>query len=184
MSHFALVYRAAPKHAVDLIRLPQEHRKSVAAERLANEVRDVQVEVKERLEQKNGKYKATADEHRKLKTFHAGDDVMVFLRKERFPVGTYSKLKPKKYGPFKVLQKINDNAYVIDLPAHMGISKTFNVSDLYEYQENTPLYPDTSSRSSSFKEEGIDAEVAESELGGAKFFRTETTRGVKRTAML
>ncbi|XP_012842419.1 PREDICTED: uncharacterized protein LOC105962652 [Erythranthe guttata] len=171
---FTLVYRTAPEHAADLIRFPQEHRKSVATERMANEVQDVQAKVKDKLEQKNVKYKADADKYRSLKTFDEDDDVMVFLQNERFPVGTYNKFKPNKYG--KILQKINDNACVIDLPVHMGILKIFNISNLYEYQEDTPLYLDTSSRSSSFEEEGIYEETTEAKLHEAKFFRTGTTR--------
>jgi hypothetical protein len=81
---------------------------------------------------------------------------MVYLRKERLPLDIKGKLRQRKYEPFSILRKINDNAYVIDLSAEMGISNTFNVADLVLYHPEQVLYEDNS-RSSS-KQPGEDDE--------------------------
>jgi hypothetical protein len=36
-------------------------------------------------------------------------------------------------GPFKILAKINDNAYKLELPPEFGVSPRFNISDLRPY---------------------------------------------------
>ena len=40
---------------------------------------------------------------------------------------------PSANGPFKILKKINDNAYKLELPPEFGVSPTFNISDLKPY---------------------------------------------------
>src|SRR4051812_45259140 len=60
-----------------------------------------------------------------------------------------SKLVPRVDGPFKVLQKINDNAYKLELPADFGVSPTFNIADLKPYLGEDDELP---SRSTSIQE--------------------------------
>jgi hypothetical protein len=55
------------------------------------------------------------------------------LRKERFPDLRKSKLMPRADGPFKVLEKINENAYKLDLSVDFGVSPTCNSTDLKPY---------------------------------------------------
>jgi hypothetical protein len=44
-----------------------------------------------------------------------------------------SKLMSRAAGPFKILAKINDNAYKLELPPEFGVSPTFNISYLRPY---------------------------------------------------
>ena len=75
-------------------------------------------------------YEKHANKGQRKVLFELGDLVWVHLRKDRFPEQHKSMLQAQADGPFKVLRKINDNAYEIDLPSTYGVSTSFNVADL------------------------------------------------------
>ena len=63
--------------------------------------------------------------------FNEGALVWVHQCKEHSPQERNSKLNPRGDGPFKVLKKMNNNAYVVDIPtSKYDISNSFNVTDL------------------------------------------------------
>ena len=50
---------------------------------------------------------------------------------------------------FQILKKLNDNAYIINLPESFGISSTYNIEDLVDYEgpdfnSNNPLVDESS----------------------------------------
>jgi len=50
-----------------------------------------------------------------------------------------SKLSPRAYSPFEVLERINDNAYKVEFLGEYGVPATFNVVDLSPYLKDVPL---------------------------------------------
>jgi hypothetical protein len=92
-------------------------------------------QVQERIKAVNEVYKQRS-KNKKPKLFNEGDLVWVHLRKERFPSKRKNKLMPRADGPFKVISKINDNAYKIELPGEYGVHATFNVGDLSPYLDD------------------------------------------------
>ncbi|GJY78299.1 RNA-directed DNA polymerase [Tanacetum coccineum] len=107
-----------------------------------------------------------------------GDLVWIHLRKERFPAGRFGKLKPRADGPFRVLKRINDNAYKIELPGYYNVSTTFNVVDLSPYIGSSN--DETDSGASAFQGEENDAGAAfqgEEDDAGATFQGEENDVG-------
>ncbi|GKC17393.1 hypothetical protein Tco_1014175 [Tanacetum coccineum] len=101
-----------------------------------------------------------ADKRRKQVLYREGDLVWIHLHKEHFSAGHFGKLKPRGDGPFRVLKKINDNAYKIELPGHYNVSATFNVVDLSPYKGDSDDEPDSWS---SLFQKGEDDAVAVNE---------------------
>ncbi|XP_057811644.1 uncharacterized protein LOC131025876, partial [Salvia miltiorrhiza] len=79
--------------------------------------------------------------------------VWLHMRKERFPLQRRSKLLPRGDGPFQVLERINDNAYKLDLPGEYNVSASFNVTDLSPFDVGDAL----DLRTNPLQEEGNDA---------------------------
>jgi hypothetical protein len=133
-SPFEIVYGMHPWGFFELKDSEQAEFKSASAEDFAETMKELHNRVKEKLQSSSKEYKHRAHQHRREIQFEVGDMILAHLRKERFPRGTYNKLKMKNIGPCKVVKKFGANAYEIELPDGIKISPIFNISDLHPYK--------------------------------------------------
>ena len=89
-SPFAIVYSFTPRISFDLLQIPSLNVKSLATNNFANQVNDTNAKAQATLAELYAKHKAAAGKHKRDIIFKEG--YLVFLRKERFPTGTYNKL--------------------------------------------------------------------------------------------
>ncbi|GKC48061.1 RNA-directed DNA polymerase [Tanacetum coccineum] len=130
-----------PPTPLDLAVLDTSTKFSQEACDLAADIKAIHQRIHDKITKNNELLKYKRDKGRKHVLFQPGDLVWLHLRKECFPSKRRSKLSPRSDGPFKVLAKVNDNAYKIDLPGNYGVSATFNVADLQPYFDPDELIP-------------------------------------------
>ncbi|GKB80584.1 putative reverse transcriptase domain-containing protein [Tanacetum coccineum] len=119
-SHFEVVYGENPIIPLDLVSVLEVGQFSKEGADQSEQIKELHRSVQEQIIRHNKQYKEHADKRRR-----------------------FVKLKPRGDGPFRVLKKINDNAYKIELPGHYNVSATFNVADLSPYKGDSDDEPDS-----------------------------------------
>jgi len=139
LSPFKVDYGLNPLSPLDLTPRPMDQKPSANAASRVEETKKIHELVRSKIEKTNAAYQAQANKHRKKIVFQPGDLAWIHLRKERFPSKRKTKLMPRAGGRFDVLERVNDNAYRVDLPGDYGVSTTFNFADLKAYHEGDYL---------------------------------------------
>jgi translation initiation factor IF-1 len=133
VSPFQVVYGFNPRAPIDLLPLSPSEMTCFDASQWSEFILKMHETTKLNIETMNEKYRIAASNGRKKVKLEPGDLVWLHLRKERFLELRKSKLMSCATGPFKILTKINDNAYKLELPPEFGVSLSFNISDLRPY---------------------------------------------------
>ena len=114
-SPFEIIYGFNPLTPLDLLSLPVNEMASLDGQKKAEMVKKLHESVRQHIEKKNEQYAGIGLVCGDWVIFEPSDWVWVHMRKERFLARRRSKLHPRGDGPFQVLERINDNAYKLDL---------------------------------------------------------------------
>ncbi|GJW38288.1 reverse transcriptase domain-containing protein [Tanacetum coccineum] len=171
-SPFFVMYGRNPFTPLDMAPMVGDGSVSVEGDERARQIQELHAQVREQILKHNLQYQTRANKHCKQVLFEEGDLVWIHLRRAWFPQGRFGKLHPRADGPFRILQKINDNAYKVELPGHYGVSDTFNVADLSPYTPNADF--DDDSGSSRFLEGEDDTDQGGSPLSPTQAGPTES----------
>ncbi|MCO5588880.1 hypothetical protein L7F22_042841 [Adiantum nelumboides] len=96
------------------------------------------------IQKAQARYTAQANKKRKHIEFKLNDFVWLRIEKRRLKnMENHPKVKlaPRFYGPFKIIQVINPNAYRLNIPPHWHIHNSFHISLLRKLKCNPPAVP-------------------------------------------
>ncbi|GJR73007.1 putative reverse transcriptase domain-containing protein [Tanacetum coccineum] len=109
---------------------------------LIQETTEKIVQIKQRMQAARDRQKSYADLKRKPMEFQVGDKVMLKVSPWKGVVrfGKRLKLNPRYVGPFKVIKRVGDVAYKLELPEELRrVHNTFHVSNLKKCYADEPL---------------------------------------------
>jgi hypothetical protein len=122
VSPFQVVYVFNLRAPIDLLPLPPSETTCFDASQRSEFILKMHETTKLNIEKMIEKYRIAASKGHKEVKLEPGDLVWLHLRKERFPELRKSKLMSRAAVLFKILAKINDNAYKLELPPEFGVS--------------------------------------------------------------
>ncbi|GJT16034.1 putative reverse transcriptase domain-containing protein [Tanacetum coccineum] len=109
---------------------------------LIQETTEKIIQIKQRMQAARDRQKSYADLKRKPMEFQVRDKVMLKVSPWKGVVrfGKRGKLNPRYVGPFKVLEKVGEVAYKLELPEELSrVHNTFHVSNLKKCHADEPL---------------------------------------------
>ena len=114
--------------------------RSFTAVELAKHLKALTIQTKEQLEHAQIEMETNNNQRRKPLLLNIGDHVLVH-RDAYFKKGAYMKVQQIYVGPFRVVKKINDNAYELDLNSHKKKHRVINVQFLKKFVYRPDAYP-------------------------------------------
>ncbi|GJT09932.1 putative reverse transcriptase domain-containing protein [Tanacetum coccineum] len=109
---------------------------------LIQETTEKIIQIKQRMQAARDRQKSYADLKRKPMEFQVGDKVMLKVSPWKGVVrfGKRGKLNPRYVGPFKVIERVGEVAYKLELPEELSrVHNTFHVSNLKKCHADEPL---------------------------------------------
>ncbi|GJY73691.1 putative reverse transcriptase domain-containing protein [Tanacetum coccineum] len=109
---------------------------------LIQETTEKIIQIKQRMQAARDRQKSYADLKRKTMEFQVGDKVMLDVSPWKGDVhfGKRGKLNPRYVGPFKVIERVGEVAYKLELPEELSrVHNTFHVSNLKKCHADEPL---------------------------------------------
>ncbi|KAJ9565428.1 hypothetical protein OSB04_001394 [Centaurea solstitialis] len=107
--------------------------KQLAGPEIVQQTTDKINQIRERLKIAQDRQKSYADKRRRPIEFQVGDKVMLKISPWKGVVrfGKRGKLSPRYIGPYKIIKRVGEVAYKLELPEELqGIHNTFHVSNL------------------------------------------------------
>jgi len=110
-----VVYEINPLNPIKLTPQLLDLKPSANIAQRVEETQKLHEQVRDRIARSNTSYQIQANKHKNKMLFQLGDLVWIHLRKECFLTKRKNKLMPRADGLFEILERVNGNAYKVEL---------------------------------------------------------------------
>ncbi|EDK42989.1 conserved hypothetical protein [Lodderomyces elongisporus NRRL YB-4239] len=138
MTPYQAVFGRLPRDRTGILDINMQH-SSMSAELLVRRAEAVHAQIKDTMSLSQDVMARKANRGKNPVRFEVGD--MILLHREAYwRPGKYRKLTDVYHGPFRLVKKINDNAFEVDLPSMNKKDRVINVKYFRKYIEQRGVF--------------------------------------------